>query len=113
MRLLFDEEADDPDAPVVPENMKSAGCLIVGPRARQEFNAAGECTYDQLAEWEAGYRRNGRPPVLFIDQAADAGSPTLGNPGQMAAAMGRSPVGLTIEMAEAWLLEQWRTTEAR
>jgi hypothetical protein len=54
--------ADDDDE--MPEAQRTLG-LIVPPRALtpQENNGV-----DELAEREAEYRRNGRPPVIFEEE---------------------------------------------
>jgi hypothetical protein len=88
MSCLF----DDDDAEELPDaSLAWANKLIVGePCANPE----------ELAEREMQYRREGRPPILFDDGDG------IWNVGTFASAMGVPANGLTLEMAEQWLIEQ-------
>jgi hypothetical protein len=91
--LLFDDlDFDASDAPVIPEHLKFANCLIVPARA-----ASSEAVNDI----ELSYRKFGRPVVVFEEDLADGRGPTLANPETVAAYLGVSPIGLTLEAAEA------------
>ena len=50
------------------------GGLIVGPTARQIFDASGKLIWDELPEIEAEYRALGRPPVVFVEDPDAPGS---------------------------------------
>jgi hypothetical protein len=43
--LLFDDDVDDDDLPIVPEHLRTANCLVVGPRAASsdELNVREWC----------------------------------------------------------------------
>jgi hypothetical protein len=86
--LLFDE-ADELPADFVPSN-----CLVVGPPPPKP---------EMLNELEARYRREGLPPVMFIDDD-DVGNPVFGNPATFAKAMGLAPDALvTMDQANDWI----------
>jgi hypothetical protein len=89
--LLFDEP-DELPAGFVPSN-----CLVVGPPLK---NPA------MLNEIEERYRREGAPPVMFID-VADDGAETFDNPATFAEAMGL-PAGImpTMEQANDWIARE-------
>jgi hypothetical protein len=45
------------------------GLVVPMCAAMPTYDKKGNLVRDELAEWEAAYRRNGRPPVIFEEDA--------------------------------------------
>jgi hypothetical protein len=65
--MIPDSEDEFFGLPDTTPEAEKVGGLVVGERARQIFDKAGLCVFDELTLMEAEYRKEGRAPIVFED----------------------------------------------